>query len=1002
VEDHTREPDGQLVSLVVNAETLAHVAEIDGVVSLRRALSGIETSDEAWKTAGLITRTMAEQRLGEPEAADAAGVGLSVPVAAALLTFYLYRWAEGGVDATTRLTAIVDPSQLLPAGQERNLLHWIWSCAWALASFSASLEDVDGDPVRELEDEAATAAESFRRLARVLRAAGATDVSLACALSAVNLALRSDEAADSVDLALDVAALSDDPAVSLRLKARQADVLARRCAREAELAVPAFDAAESVLRHAGDVPEVRDEILPLLADGINAAPVLAGIRPLFQAASRSAAADSPIEKALRLLASARWTVAWEEVGELAEFISQLAIHLENARRELEPRPDAQAAETRWATWAFEYPPFQRAVPHGASLQRETGLQEVFLTVAHETIHVLSMGSALGRAVVALRLALLEIEFRLWTFMGPADPEGFRSAGVAPLVDGEITALAQAEQALEISRKLQILQDVWGPWLEGVAMFGELAATSPDDPWASLVTQVLANLMEEETVLETAERRGMRPSEVIADRQAHADQIYEAAGRHQAESRLRELLADYPTKYLAGYFTVRSVVSRWRRTYGSGLSAQMAFRVLLHLTRFGTAETVPDLALSPDAFRERALAGLRDWVDQLGSVTRNDLDHFRQPPEGFEVPLQWRGGRLAAAPAAGADLYRATLEDLTSSRDRALLTLTEPLADLDRVSDAGDETRELLEAAAQALSLQRFSLTDPDADPGLIERMLGRTAVMPIGRVRSPFWLVQPSSWLVVLLRTTDPPQGEPLHQLVASQLSDQEAAELEREMQVRRDSRMTVARVADIADPQVSPEFRGAGINYLVFAYGDWVHVEPRGVAFGSTSAIPETLVTQARERIQPDAILDFESDLTSEGRAGAQRTRQWLENVDRWTAEGQEYEAGRWAAHVQKLADEVLDRTSHLENELASTGLLSMMVGEAKAPVLVERGLEVLRPMDARWIGEVARVFAASSRGPVTSSFLDDHAVEVNECLGPVFIRDAQGWDVRPIGEEA
>lgn len=985
-----------------DVETFAVAAASDGRLSLARAIARIETDEESLETAAQIVEATVAKRVDELAAAASIDAELTVPVAATLLQIYLYRWTDGGSDAALRLTSILDPSQL-PASRSEGgtLLHWIWRCAETLAFFALEAEDVSGEALEEL-DASASAAQAFRRLSRVLWSANAVDDALACALSAVNLAMWSEEAPACVDLGLELAAASEDASISLFLKTRQADVLVRRCAADPDLATAAFDAVESVVRHLHDLPEQREQLLAQLSGSLNASEVLAGIRPLLRAATMPPSGDALVDDTVRLLSSARWEEPWPRLTELVEPISGLAIKLENARRQLEPAADPAGASTKWATWSFEYPPFRRAVPHGPSLQREAGLDELFLTVAHETIHVLSMMSGLGQAVTALRLALLEIEFRLWTFMGPADPEAFSSIGVAPLAEGELTALAQAESALEITRKLQILQDVWGPWLEGIAVFGELGASSPSDPFSSVVTLVLANLMEEGPIRQVAAEEGISVGDVIARRYAAAEEIFAAAGRDQGAARLRTMLADYPARYFAGYTAVRTVVSSWRATYPGQISAQMAFRVLLHVTRFGTTEAIPDLALSASDFRRAALAGLEKWVTQLAGIRAEDLDEFSQPGDGAALS-EWQDGRLIHSQQDPEESGEETHKILIERCARALLTLSSTEADLDRVPDSDEETRILLEGAAEALTLQSFDLDKLDRDPWLVDRMLARAAMMPIGRVRSPFWLSPESRRLLVLLRTTDrgPGQGDPLHQMIAVELPEEKVSPLEREMRVRRDSRILVARVANLHELVEVDESLLPGANYLVFSYGNWIYVQPSGMAEG-TRPVSSRIEESVRERIQPDPILDFESDLTAEGRTGAMRTSSWIESVETWTADGTSYGAGKWAARVGALAAEVLDRESHTETEAASEVLLSAVLGAARPQDLGQRGLELLRTLDPTWIAEFAEHLATSSSGPVSSPFLDAHNEQVSECIGPIFVRGENGWDVKPIDQEA
>ena len=196
-------------------------------------------------------------------------------------------------------------------------------------------------------------------------------------------------------------------------------------------------------RHSANTPDAARTILEYLAAGLDdAVPALRALRGLVAGALGRAPADPSAARLLALLVRLQWELPWERFLEVAEEFAQAAIAFENIRRDLEPVTQTAAAEAQWATWAFDYPPFRRAVPHGQAVRRDPNLDELVLTVVHETIHVVSMNSAIGETIIALRLALLELEFRLWTYMGPADPEAFTGAGVAPLRDGDLAALAR--------------------------------------------------------------------------------------------------------------------------------------------------------------------------------------------------------------------------------------------------------------------------------------------------------------------------------------------------------------------------------------------------------------------------------------------------------------------------------------------------------------------------------------------------------------------------------
>jgi hypothetical protein len=93
-----------------------------------------------------------------------------------------------------------------------------------------------------------------------------------------------------------------------------------------------------------------------------------------------------------------------------------------------------------------------------------------------------------------------------------------------------------------------------------------------------------------------------------------------------------------------------VVARWRESLDEPLSGSKAARILLHLTRFGVAEAVPDLALSLKKFRDQALAAWAMWLDTAAATSAADL---RACADGFEAGalenrsevLLWGHGKL---------------------------------------------------------------------------------------------------------------------------------------------------------------------------------------------------------------------------------------------------------------------------------------------------------------------------------------------------------------------
>jgi hypothetical protein len=101
------------------------------------------------------------------------------------------------------------------------------------------------------------------------------------------------------------------------------------------------------------------------------------------------------------------------------------------------------------------------------------------------------------------------------------------------------ALAEAEQAIEVERKIQILEDSWAPWFEGIAAFGELAADPTMDPAAvSPVVSVIYNLWDRERYIwQMVEESHLSPAEVLKQERSAAEALYSEAIQHKGRNRL---------------------------------------------------------------------------------------------------------------------------------------------------------------------------------------------------------------------------------------------------------------------------------------------------------------------------------------------------------------------------------------------------------------------------------------------------------------------------------
>src|SRR5262249_53885527 len=147
-------------------------------------------------------------------------------------------------------------------------------------------------------------------------------------------------------------------------------------------------------------------------------------------------------------------------------------------------------------------------------------------------------------------------------------EAVTARGIAQLSDGDAGALFRAEQNVELALKAKILQDVWTPWFEGLAMFGEMAADpTHHDERHSPVTEALRNLIDFHGQPHEGERVSDAFLKYISEFEARCSQAISRLG----PARLRAYADVTDVPYLAGYIAVRAVVAAWRARRPQGVS-----------------------------------------------------------------------------------------------------------------------------------------------------------------------------------------------------------------------------------------------------------------------------------------------------------------------------------------------------------------------------------------------------------------------------------------------
>jgi hypothetical protein len=971
------------MAFLTNAKTQRAVASMDALLCVARALNLVEgiASEETLKLVGRVAKARTENVPDAWSAASQAGLRLTRAANAALLRAHVDQWYKGGA-LKFAVAGDVMPAELLLDG------GWPLSPAWNLLSALASIF-LETDGVAERTQ----ACSSLTDLAIGAEAKAALDVATACAVSATNFAHDPDPTSlNAIDVAIGLLIPSDQPDSLRGLRLRRAELLASLASNDQRWRLASFDAVEAVLWHLPSDDGLRDTTLAIIDRIIRQSPHLAGLLPLHVTTSPRALRDpsSKLPEAAWLFGSRVWEIGTDAIGAAVDVVSDIAIGQENARLELLPAESRGIAEASWSTWSFAHPSLSRAMPQFASLLRERDLDELILVVAHETTHVVSMLGGLSYAVLGLRTALLETELRLWAVYNdnrPVEVERVRALGVAPLARASILGLAQAEQALELALKLRILTRVWGPWLEGIAVFAETAGDPVLDPEiSSNVAIVIANLIDVD-VAAIAKQRGISVQDEFRLELEERESLWSSAIEREGPQRLWLQLVTYHERYLPGYLVVRSILSTWRRRYPP-LPGPAALRILLHLTSFGTHDALPDFQLAAESFRAETLRKHFAWLDWIRELGGDTLEAFF---ENDTAILGWQDGQLVVNPNtdSAAILSRAVRQSLATLTNRA---------DIDRVPGTDAKGRKMLRIVQKSLCQAKPAVPD-----SRLATSLGAALhVLPISQQSCQFWLHRTELRLLTLVRTTslDRDRGRHLHYLTSTQLTTEEFAGLELEIQRRQESRLRVTRIVDLANSRPDSDAALFGSHYLTFSYGTWFKVTPAGMLAGVTHSNPATLEADARQRLADQSLLAFESKFTADGVKGAERTLAWLDTTSKsWDELGLPVDS--WLDYVKQRAVAVAEGAETDPMRDLSEHLIRFALGHGPhVEALAIDGLRPLREVDSSWPAQIMRALDSTGRGPALDPWLDANSQRLKGTIGDLFSRASNGWDVTPAGE--
>lgn len=849
----------------------------------------------------------------------------------------LNQWSTLGAE---RLSAAshVEFSELDGDPRRIDLLRsWLNACAELAGYYLGG--DTGGGPVST----------AFRMLGLLLLE-WEPDIAVACGLGACGLAVDGQALLSAADALLTIAGQRDDKAARAALAYRVLGMY-RLHRQGAAVKLELYDAFEAACRYPPTGPP-KENAGAILGQVFNE---LEFLRPhwfLWQCAFDPDGLDPRLELATPY-AQPVWHFDYAVLVETIRAIGPIVADLENRRLDLMSRNEDTVAFTDLTNWSIDYKAFRRAIPFARSLLRETDWSEILLTLSHEVIHIQSALGWLGVNLAALRTAATECELTLLRAPDelPAQAEQAQSPEprLAVLAGQDLRVLALVEQQLELVRKSQLLRAIWLPWLEGIAVFGELSADPSLDSERYTMFSDVVSSMNEASPAEVAAERGLSIEDASRAIRADAERLYADALRDGALAKLRTYLSDRQGRYLAGYLAVRAVLTSLRRSHPfNGLSA---YQALFDITTISTSSAVPSLTLPPAEFEAQARAGMLEWLHRISDLDESSVTALATAPVWKWVDDGARSHVLEAdAPSP------ASLSDVVP-----------PLALDARVPRTGRENEfsklppELAASVGRVLDVVAGGI--PAAYEQNISALAGylgdRISLVPLAQVTAPFWLSLggPVPTLAVSIRVTETERelGRPSYAWCTIPLKAEQVELLQDQMRLVRSSRMEVRRYADITHyVPGGDQGRGLGRNVLGFAYGSFTLVIPVG-QLTNTAASP-SLRTSAENRLRPPSILELDATVMT-GTAIARRAIDWIGSRDFAGDTGLAPQIEAWTAQVLALAIEVL---AHDDSQL---------VAETSALIVAELG----------WAdGEYARVCKSGLRAlydddsPVLSPLLD------------------------------
>ncbi len=493
------------------------------------------------------------------------------------------------------------------------------------------------------------------------------------------------------------------------------------------------------------------------------------------------------------------------------------------------RPAARfSPEISWTDHSLAHAQLVDAVPLQRSLIVDIDRSaDTLLELVHEITHAFTLLGPLGWVRTAYRAATQYIEMLLidqqrgvfTQDLGELEAIGPLTSVVAksPVTIG----LCDAQFAVQLRSK--ILQAIWTPWLEGLAVYAELLCDPADDE-----SQMFAPLLAIRSLVDPA----FSKREGETDEAAHSRAWSELHAAFEAfcsrsikrTSRLRHLgylkSKTTPETYLLGYLLVRSIVSRWETTLASPLTPAVAVRLLLDATRNGTWDAIAPIDAGIDTFEAQCRTRLASFLAKLAKLPVEFLKEYFRP---LDTPQPRRYSWVGDVPIP-LDLSdpKADADTPLAAMHIATRAATVPVALRGTYFESMLSEAEFVVAAA--------THGPPIAD--VFDRLHSQSSLVAVGRCDVRVIVLDDSTARVAfcprtfagLLGSTDTMDlAVPRYSIRVIELpgGKEGLQSMRRALRHRKRARVVCTRVVDMVGLAQTP-FEAANTSYVYFGLADW------------------------------------------------------------------------------------------------------------------------------------------------------------------------------------